>query len=1163
MSWGARGESETLEGASGRTWTLRFERRLAPRETAEVVNPASTVWLVRDEKSARLYAAKRQNLASLVEVDALVDEAAAWRASCLADSEKHVIELEDVFVFREAPFAVIFLAEFCSRGLLPKRQPLSEPVLLTILADLSKAASVIPSPHAHIAYDSLLVDQEGRIRLAGFGAHRSAILRDNPGLTPNDDAFDIGLLVYELIFGVQPPESLEIPDGSPYSSRITDLISLAFSHPHPMQLCDRALATGAEPLAPVVNTSKEETSSASVPETISKATERNVDNLVKGVDIASSFSALLNDLNADAGTVSNMVFKALFKKPVSKDPLCAMRLLTMLHNLILDGPEGVLEAVRKNDKFMDWVETSWTREAVESSSSEQKHPSLFSFAGGELAFYSAFLRRKAKFHLLAAGGFTGRWDRTGAVSSEGRDVLTTRRRKVISGMADVIEMASELGCRFAAARDTDAQVKQTALGALVSECCLAFKVAEELAYEVDTVAGARKLEEGIARLYKASRELVFAVEHVPSAGGEEWVEHFASESAPDVVSVAKDKGLLAQELVNQAAQEQNEAIQQRKERKEEKRRKREEKERKKAQKQKEKEEKEKEPSAEDGALVVHGADEASKAITTLFGDLLALDGQPSDTGNTDMNDVPAAPPGLSNSQALASAFGVPEEVVGTQYGGLSDLDDERDDDDDDDSAYNDYQARQNQKHQQPSGPRQGSMTAAWAARSGYQSRALVVSEGMGSKKSHPVFCQCALCQREEEQAMAHQAESSGYGPNSQTEANYSQRPTTSQSKFGASGRKLDSAPQESHPTRKSEGASYYYDDGDSLDEADHAQYGSLGQAGNQSRINKHNPYHSDGGDCDSYESVTYSIEDHGPGEGFPIPRNPATAGVPPMASEEEQRPKHPYYFVPDKKRALNMKRLRLGEKISETTNILVYKGEYNREPVAIKKLSKAGLQSQDAREELTNEVKIICSLSHPRIMACVASCLEKSNFIFVTEFMKRGTLFDILHKQRIKLTWSLIRKISLQMAEGMCHIHEAGILHRDLKSLNIFVDNSFNIKIGDFGLARSASDNFDSGISGTYQYMAPEIIRGNPHSEKSDVYSYAIIVCEMVSGVPPFQGMEARQVAERVVQEDIRPSIPMNCQRAYVNLIQMCWGTVPSTRPSFSEIVGLITSTTK
>ncbi|KAI0563318.1 Serine/threonine-protein kinase [Gracilaria domingensis] len=1141
MAWGNRGDSETLEGASGRTWTLRFERRLAPRETADVVNPASTVWLVRDEKSARLYAAKRQNLASLTEVDALVDEAAAWRGACLADPEKHIIELEDVFVLREAPFAVIFLAEFCSRGLLPKRPPLSEAVLLTIAADLAKAAATIPSPHAHIAYDSLLVDQDGRIRVAGFGAHRSAILRDNPGLTPNDDAFDIGLLLYELIFGIQPPENLDIPESSPYSPQLTELISFAFSHPHPTELFNRAVAAGGEPLGPVVNINinKESAAQPAVPEFVEKATERNVENLVTGVDIASSFSALLQDLNADPQAMSQGIFKTLFKKPVSTDPLCAMRVLTMLHNLILDGPDGVIVGVRKNDKFMEWVESSWTREAIEASHNSEKHPATFSFAGGELAFYAAFLRRKAKFHLLAAGGFTGRWARTGALSPEGRDVLTTRRRKVISGMADVIEMASELGCRFASARDNEAPVKQTALGALVSDCCLAFKAAEELAYEVETIHAAQKLVESISRLYNASRGLVFAVEHVPSAGGEEWVQHFASETPPDLINEASMKESRVQELHDEVRKEQERKEKEKMQRKEEKRKRREEKEQKRALKKKEQQEKE--ISAEDGALVVHGADEASKAVTTLFGDLLSLDNDNPENENHAANDD-EVPSGVSNAQALASAFGVPEEAVSTQYGPPP-SDDDRDDYDDD-GAYNDYQARQSQK-QHVVGPRQGSMTAAWAARSGFVSQALVVSERVNStNKTHPVFCQCGICQREEQQAAAHEAQNTGQAPKLRSDpgsiSDGLQPGTEHVPRSYASGANQQSKPQTVPEVFTEKPSSYYYDDADSLDEGDGLQYGMPNKVENTRKANK--DYYEDG--YDSYESVTYSVDDNPKAEGAefrsnPPPQNPRA----PLASQashlESMLP-----FEIDKKRVLNLKRLRLGDKISHTTNVLVYKGEYNRESVAIKKLSKAGLQSEEARQDFSNEVRIM-------------------RYEPLAEYMKRGTLFDVLHKQRIKLTWALVRKICLQIAEGMHHVHEAGFIHQDLKSLNIFVDGSFNVKVGDFGLARHKADSIGRGVSGTYQYMAPEVVRGEPHSEKSDVYSYGILLCEMVSGVPPFHGIEARQVAERIVEEDIRPPIPMNCQRAYVNLIQMCWGTVPSTRPSFSDVIGLINSTTK
>lgn len=1163
MAWGTLGHSDTLEGASGRSWTLRFERRLAPREHSKTANAASSVWLVRDEESARLYAVKRQSLASLAEIDALVDEAAAWRAACLSDEEKHVVELVDVFVDRAAPFAVSFLAEFCSRGLLPKRDPLSEPVLLTLAADMAKAAATMPSPHAHISYESLLVDELGRIRLAGFGAHRSAILRDNPGLTPNDDAFDIGLLLYELMFNAPPPESLEVPPGSPYSPNLTDLVAMAFSHPHPMDLYNRAVAAGAEPHAPVVDVDKKgDATTQPMPMHVEKATERNVERLVTGVDIAPAFAALLADLKSDSEAVAQGIFSALFKKPISKDPLCTMRVLTMLHNLMLDGPDCVLAAIRKNDKFMDWAESSWTKEAVaESQFPEEAHAAAAAcFTGGELAYYAAMLRRKAKFHMLAAGGFSGRWDRTETASPDGRDVLTTRRRKVVSGMADVIEMASELGCQLAVAVDEEAAVKHNALGALVSECCLAFGAAYELAHEVETVRDAEKVAPGISRIYVAARALVFAVEHVPSAGGEHWVEQFAPESPPDVIGETEARQqqnihpgqsgefpvegwTQADALVDQEAEDRKREKREKKELKKKKRK--EEQEAKKREKEKEEEEKEEEDiAAENGALVVHGADDASTGLRTMFGDLLAIDdGANEETPN---NDEQGVLPDMSNSQALAAAFGVPEEAVGGQFAALPPPEGY----DDDDGGYEDYKARQEEHQSRHAQIQESSNTAAWAARAGYGSNALVVSEGSGiKKKSHPVFCQCAICQQEELQAAAAEKASQSQDATDSGNGRY-------HGDYNAGGYSEERQSETFHQDAYKRDKNYYGDDdGDSLDgdrdDRFEARAPRRDQEGAQS-------YYQD--DYDSYESVSYSVDEEKP---IPKPISQPNAPSQSYHARTSGREQASLGFTLDAKLALNMKKLRMGDKISDTANVQVFKGEYNRETVAIKKLSKAGIKSEMAIQEFRTEVEAMCTLSNARLLKCVAASLKNPNFVFVTEYMKRGTLFDVLHKSRIKLTWALIRKIALQVAEGMACMHEQGFLHRDLKSLNILTDGSYNIKIGDFGLSCRIGDVQGSGISGTYQYMAPEVLRGEPHTVKSDVFSFAQILCEMISNVPPFQGMEARQVAERVVKEDLRPPIPMSCQRAYVNLIQMCWGTMPSTRPSFPEIVELIKSTTK
>lgn len=1169
--WGTLGTTIELEGASSRSWKLRFERRLAPRESSAIANPASSVWLVRDEASSRLYAAKRQALASLVEVDALVDEAAAWRAACLADDNCHIVELVDVFVERTVPHSVTFLAEFCSKGLLPRRD-ISEPVLLTIVADLSAAAAVMPTPHAHITYDSLLVDEKGCIRLAGFGAHRSAIIRDNPGLTPSDDSFDIGLLLYELIFGRAPPDDLSIPSDSPYSPAVVNLIQIAFSHPHPNELRDAAVSAGAISRAPIVNPDKSRTAEGQdvqTPEHVSRVVERNVDHLIEGTDIGPTFAALLSDLGADPDAVGQSIFKALYKKPVSKDPLCATRAFTMLHNLMLDGPDAMLAVVRGKDKFLQWAESSWDRNAVQTKLGEEgAHQSIQNFAQGELAFYTAFIRRKARFHQLAANSLTGRWDRTGAMNAEGQDVLQTRRRKVVNGMADLVEMASELGTLFAAATDPDSYVKHAGLGAMLSECCLAFNAALELAQEVYALRDAERIAPAIERLYTAARNLVFAVEHVPSAGGESWVAQFSSEQPPDIVAEfisrqaelnqpSPDVGEFPKEGWEGAEAKLGDDVEESSKEKKKKKKKKKDTDEIPAPVEESPEpdaspQLDKDITAADGALVVHGADEASNAVTTMFGELLRLDEDkeaPVDDNATQMRPLDH----MSNTQALASAFGVSDEVYAASYDDTGEHSYGRDYEEDE--GYADYQARHEDGQASSVREARGPSTASWASRAGYGVQALVVSDASRPvKKAHPAFCQCALCQREEEQAAA-QEESF------RNDGQYFSEKEAHDASYGDAydGRNRSGDWQgRENPVGRSHRNKYSADDGDSLDDEEGTET-SWQRQRNRGGDRDH-PYYQD--DYDSYESVTYAVDETNPERGADV--LPAAGAIPlggPDSFEvptKAPKPSGPKKFALDGKQILNLKKLRTGDKLSDGELIVVYDGEYNREKVAVKKLTKKGIRSSEAIAEFMNEVEVMCSLSHENIMPCMAASITKPNYVFVTQMMKRGTLFSVLYKSRIKLTLAMIRKMALQIAKGLLHMHEQGFLHRDLKSLNIFVDGSYNIKVGDFGLSRHLSFSQGGGISGTYQYMAPEVLRGEPHSFKSDVFSFAILLNEMISAQLPFHGMDPRDVGQRIVSEDLRPIIPRSCQPSLVNIIQQCWATVPSTRPSFAQVVNLL-----
>lgn len=1058
MVWGTPGFTARLEGASGRNWELSFERRLAPRP-GHAENPASSVWLVRDASSGGFYAAKRQNV-TFAQVNALVDEAAAWRAASLKC--KVLAELVDVFVVRDEPCSVTFLHEFCARGHVPKRQP-SEPVILTLIADLAEAADVVFGAtgvhHGNVSYGSVLVDQEGRVRLTGFGAQRSA-KQTGVEPAPEEDVFEIGSFLYQVVFG-RPMREESFPEPeSPYSEGVMlllqDIVEAKKSRMPPAEAAARARELGAEPRAPVIDTSTASPraeGASSLDEQAAPDIDRAVEKLTSGVDAGGAYSAVLAALERSPASASRSLFRCLFDCPIASDPLCTLRCITMLHNVMLDGPDAVLESARQNDKFLDWVESTWTQEAIAAAAAsdnpdaEPPHAASGCFSGGDLAFYTSLLRRKARFHMLAAGGLSGAWERTNATAADGRDVLVTRRRKVVGGMADLAEMASQIGVRFAQATDAETSLKHASLRAIVDECGRAYNAALGLAGETQSVKDAEKVVPSVKRLWEAGRTLLDSVKNIRAAGADDWAEQFEADGPPDIVQeaefrlrgggpaeVADDMPKSGWEETEKMIGDVDGAEENSKESKKEKKRK----------KTKEKEEAEAAAAAaeadeangdagatddivaEDGAMVIHGADDAAKAaVTTMFGDLLKLDG--GDTSH--LEDIPSAPrlaPGeISDGQALASAFGAPPpEETQMSF-----------DDEDDDGGYDNFRARQEEARASAA----ENKTGAWAARAGYGGGALVVHHDVEipSFKSRPAYDQ------------------------SYDNENYS----------------VDEE-QES--------------DDESMDEV--------------------------------------------------VDTRPITL---------------PAKFV------VEPKKLRTGDKLGEGAFGVVYKGEYKRESVAIKKMNKKMLTSKNAMSEFSNEVLTMCALSHPAVLKCVAASLKSPNVLLVTEFMKRGTLFDVLYKHHIKLTWSMIRKMALQLAEGLAYMEEQNIVHRDIKASNILVDGSYNAKIGDFGLAGPPMPPNDAGVSGTYQYMAPELLSGAPHSAKSDVYAYGLVVWEMISGSPPFFGVDPMEAAQQVMDANARPPIPAHCLRPYADVIQKCWRAAPVGRPSFKEVVELIKTTTK
>ncbi|KAA0060376.1 L-type lectin-domain containing receptor kinase IX.1-like [Cucumis melo var. makuwa] len=174
--------------------------------------------------------------------------------------------------------------------------------------------------------------------------------------------------------------------------------------------------------------------------------------------------------------------------------------------------------------------------------------------------------------------------------------------------------------------------------------------------------------------------------------------------------------------------------------------------------------------------------------------------------------------------------------------------------------------------------------------------------------------------------------------------------------------------------------------------------------------------------------------------------------------------------------------------------------------VAVKKIFKS---SRQGKREYISEVKIINGMKHKNLVQLIGWCHESSDdseFLLVYEFMPNGTLHSHLFGDRPPLSWPIRYKISLGLASALLYLHEErenSVVHRDIKSSNVLLDSDFTAKLSDFGLARLAKHELNSKrpkLVGTFGYMAPEYISSRQASKESDIFSYGVVLLEIVSG---------------------------------------------------------------
>ncbi|XP_019727837.1 mitogen-activated protein kinase kinase kinase 9 isoform X2 [Hippocampus comes] len=235
---------------------------------------------------------------------------------------------------------------------------------------------------------------------------------------------------------------------------------------------------------------------------------------------------------------------------------------------------------------------------------------------------------------------------------------------------------------------------------------------------------------------------------------------------------------------------------------------------------------------------------------------------------------------------------------------------------------------------------------------------------------------------------------------------------------------------------------------------------------------------------------------------------------------------------------------------------------------------KAARQDPDEDEEQTlasvrQEAKLFAMLEHANVMALLGVCLSLPNLCLVMEYARGGALNRVLAGKRVPpcalVDWAV------QVARGMRYLHDQAIvtiIHRDLKSSNVLIlerlekDDLSNktLKITDFGLAREWQRTTKMSAAGTYAWMAPEVIRSSTFSKGSDVWSYGVLLWELLTGEVPFRGIDGLAVAYGVAMNKLALPIPSTCPEPFARLMEGCWSSDPHSRPPFANILDRLTT---
>lgn len=907
----------------------------------------------------------------------------------------------------------------------------------------------------------------------------------------------------------------------------------------------------------------------SSPETQQLPENASIQDIVRAATIADlsppndTLADRLLDMCIESDDDPLRIFKILFRLPISKNPLLAFKSVYLLHRFVAEGPAKLTAQTITNDGFLGWIESSWTRERIPNKPGKM-HAHTHCFASGEIAWYTSLIRKRCQVHAKFAESFTTHW----IIRPAGSASLSSNRKDAFRTIVDVVEKCSAVLRKAIISKDPAADLKRSAVPSLVSELTKTYTVLCWLYCTASTQQQAELISE-LSVAHNATRTCMTALH-----------------SDEDLVSQCHPASLL--ELPESPATSFNEAdliatlkrLKKRKKRK-----------------------------------LVSSAESKSKVSPAeTVNDCEAApevepseEDQDSEQGSKSRRKAPV--PEEDSRDNLSNGGG-------KSRGSKSDSDSDNDSDHEESgtnagntatvkaTGFERERYRREAREVVSKDPGYVGNGVDWRNRHGPSPpdsrisvpvsglRKLSVSVRRGDLHNgidHDVRPRMRSDAHDlmppptrERRTDTLRADSDDERRPNERRRQWTDVQSDSEEEYDHSrsqnGRRGEKDKKGIRARRKKPSSDSDTEDGPSSDEGTKQRVSRKKKSGKA--VPSDNMPSSDGGSEENKRSEGHkksvAKKKHLDEKSIPFDRTPPSkrsggaskrsAGSAEVKDDYSGGSKEALAAAAEGRKTPNMNpdfevapyEVQFGPQIGSGGFGVVHKAKFRNETVAVKKIHAHALSNAASVGEFQSEVAVLCTLRHPNILRFVGACTKPPNLMIITEFMSRGTLFDLLHQSQARVTWPMRKKFALDTCKGMRYLHDSKLLHRDLKSSNLMLDKDMNCKVGDFGLTRISKGSAAvqmTGQCGTFQYMAVEVLANRPYSEKADVFSFGILLWEMVARKLPFFGMQPMQVGLAVLNQGLRPTIPPKTPLPLCNMMRACWDSDPLKRPSFAQLV--------